>query len=316
VIQTQSLEGFELKKTWLTIGMFDGIHRGHMQLLQRLVNGAHEEGQSAVVITFSPHPAIVLGGKTDFKNLMTTEELMHGLELLGMDAVIIQPFSRQFADQTAEEYMRIVKKQLDLSHLIIGFNTALGRGREGNTTRLVEIGNNNGYEVEVIPAVSDENGIISSTRIRREISSGNVSLAARGLGRYFEITGSVIHGDGRGHILQIPTANIQVPENKIIPANGIYACWAHIEGEAKRYMAATNVGIRPTFKPSLADPAVEAHLLDFHEEIYGRQVRLEFVEYLRTEEKYSSVDTLVRQIKLDIEQTFEVLTAILQVKID
>ena len=198
-----------------------------------------------------------------------------------------------------------MSRSLSLRHLVIGYDTALGRGREGNAARLTEIGQKLGYTVELIPTVRDDQGIISSTRIRAAVLAGNMALAARRLGRYFFVVGPVIHGDGRGHTIDIPTANIQVPAGKLIPANGIYACWAWAEG--KRHQAAVNVGVRPMFTPDLAVPMVEAHLLDFNELLYGLEVKLEFVEYLRPENVYPSVKALVKQIGRDIKKTRKIL---------
>ncbi len=317
LIHTLSLDDLSLQNAWLTIGIFDGVHRGHREILRPLVSGAHAAGEPAAVLTFTPHPAVVLGGKTDFKYLTTPEERLVLLESLGVDVVITQAFSREFADQTAEEFLRHVARTLGLRRLFIGYDTALGRGREGNAARLAEIGKELGYTVQAVPPLSDEMGLISSTRIRRSITAGDVSAAAGALGRYFDLTGSVTHGDGRGHRINVPTANIQGPAGKIIPANGIYACWAWLEdssrgpgagtGEGKKYPAATNVGVRPTFTPDLPTPAVEAHLLDFSQDLYGQQVRLEFVEYLRPEVKYSSVEALLVQIHADIDLTREIL---------
>jgi riboflavin kinase / FMN adenylyltransferase len=317
LIHTHSLDDLTLQNAWLTIGIFDGVHRGHREILRLLVSGAHAAGELAAVLTFTPHPAVVLGGKVDFKCLITPEERLALLESLGVDVVITQTFSREFADQTAEEFMRRVVRTLGLRRLFIGYDTALGRGREGNAARLAEIGKELGYTVQAVPPLSDGMGAISSTRIRQSIAAGDVSAAAVALGRYFDITGPVIRGDGRGHRINIPTANIQVPTGKIIPANGIYACWAWLKrsghesgassGEWEKHPAATNVGVRPTFTPDLPAPAVEAHLLDFSRDLYGQQVRLEFVEYLRPEVKYPSVDELLKQIHADIDLTREIL---------
>lgn len=312
MIHTHSLDDLRLQNTWMTVGIFDGVHRGHQEILHSLVSGAHAAGELAVVLTFDPHPAIVLGGRTNFKYLTTPGERLVLLESAGIDVVITQTFNHEFANQTAEEFMQHVSHRLGLRHLVIGYDTALGRSREGDAARLTEIGKKSGYTVQVIHPLSDEKGIISSTRIRQFISVGDVSSAAIDLGRCYDLSGIVIHGDGRGHRINIPTANIQAPEGKIIPANGIYACWAWIEnrssGEGKRILAATNVGVRPTFTPDLPAPAIEAHLLDFDGDLYEQQVRLEFVEYLRPEEKYSSVEALVHQIQADIALTRKILS--------
>jgi riboflavin kinase/FMN adenylyltransferase len=318
VIHSHSIDEISLQNAWLTVGIFDGVHRGHQQILRRLVAGAHQEGAPAVVLTFSPHPAVVLGGKKDFKYLTTPEERLCLLDSLGVDYVITQAFDRAFADHTAETFMNNVVQALGVRHLIIGYDTALGRGREGNAARLNEIGEKLNYSVEVIPALSDESGIISSTRIRSSIATGNVKSAAGELGRNYEISGEIIHGDGRGHRINIPTANISIPPDKVIPANGIYACWAWLETQSldvgkpgkdsARHPAAVNVGVRPTFTPDLPTPAIEAHILDFDRDIYGERLKVEFVEYLRPEEKFATVESLVQQIRIDIDHTRKILS--------
>lgn len=305
--QYHSLDSIRLQNAWLTIGIFDGVHRGHQQILRPLVSGAHAAGEPAVVLTFSPHPAVVLGGKSDFKYLTTFEERLELLGSFGVDIVITQTFDRLLADQTAVAFMRRLSQTLDLHHLVIGYDTALGRGREADAARLTEIGKEQGYSVQVVPALADAAGVISSTRIRRAILAGNVSAAASDLGRPFSITGPVIHGDGRGHSINIPTANIQIPPDKIMPAYGIYACRARVNGQP--HLAAASLGVRPTFyDTNLPAPTIEAHLLDFNQNLYGQAVKLEFIEYLRPEERYDSVEALLEQIGRDIERTRKVLT--------
>jgi riboflavin kinase/FMN adenylyltransferase len=199
VIHTHSIDELLQKNAWLTIGIFDGVHRGHQQILRSLVAGAHQAGAPAVVLTFYPHPAVVLGGKKDFRYITSTEERLALFESLGVDVVITQTFDRAFADQTAEEFMLRVAQSLGLRCLIIGYDTALGRGREGDAARLTSIGKELGYTVQVIAPLSDEIGVISSTRIRSSIATGDVSAAAKSLGRFYSVSGLVVHGDGRGH---------------------------------------------------------------------------------------------------------------------
>jgi len=302
-----SLDEAAFQNAWLTIGVFDGVHRGHQQILDSLSSQAHAAGEPALVLTFEPHPAVVLGGRSDYTCLTTLGERTDLLEASGADVVIIQTFTREFADQTARQFMRRVVQRTGLHELVIGYDTALGRGRQGNAARLAKLGKEMSYVLQVVPPLKDEIGIISSTRIRQAIASGRVSDAARDLGRLFSITGPVVHGDGRGHRINLPTANMDVPSGKVTPANGIYACWAWVEGH--RYQAATNVGVRPTFTPDLPAPLIEAHLLDFEQDLYGQQVTLEFVEYLRPEEKYASVEALVAQIHMDITRTRHILEA-------
>ncbi len=293
------------QNAWLTIGVFDGVHRGHQEIVRQLTAGAHADGALAVVLTFFPHPAVVLGGKADFRSLTTPDERVALLESLGVDVVITHPFDRALADQTAEEFMRHVARNLGLHRLLIGHDFALGRGREGNVARLSELGASLGYEVQSIAPLAAGNEIISSTRIRTRLAAGDVAAAALDLGRYYSVTAPIIHGDGRGKKINIPTANLEIPAEKVIPANGVYACRAWAGDE--RHAAVTNVGIRPTFTPEEYTPHVEAHLLDFDRDLYGQELELEFVERLREERKFPSVEALVEQIHTDIGRARQIL---------
>jgi riboflavin kinase / FMN adenylyltransferase len=299
-----SLEAVSLQNSWLTIGVFDGVHRGHREIIQKLVREAHANDAPAAVLTFHPHPASVLTGK-EIKCLTTPDERADLLASLGVDVIITQRFTRDLSTATAHEYMSALKQNLGLSRLLIGYDFALGRGREGNAARLTEIGSELGYTVEVMPAVSDESGVISSTEIRKLVSTGNVAEAANLLGRRYQIGGEIIHGAGRGKKINFPTANIDYPEQKVIPANGIYACWATLGNE--KFMAATNVGFNPTFTPERQVASVEAYLLDFDRDIYGEQLKLEFVERLRDEMKFESVERLIQKMRGDVTQTREIL---------
>jgi len=301
----RSLNDVSLKKSWLTIGVFDGVHRGHQEILANLTAGAHGNGAPAVVLTFWPHPAVVLGKRNDLKSLSMPEERADLLGALGVDAVITQPFTPEFAKLSALDFMRLVSERLDLRSLWIGYDFALGHNREGNLERLTEIGSELGYNVQAIGPVVNGEDVLSSSLIRQRIRSGEVARAAENLGRFYALSGPVVHGDGRGRRINIPTANIEYPKDKVIPANGVYATWAWVGGE--RYPAATNIGINPTFTPDKETPNVEAHLLDFNHDLYGQELKLEFVEYLREELKFNSVEALLEQIHADIAQTREIL---------
>jgi riboflavin kinase/FMN adenylyltransferase len=297
MLHVTSLNDVQLNGTWLTIGVFDGVHRGHQAILRQLVEGAHSAGSPAAVLTFARHPAEVLGHR-DLKCLTTSEERAELLGQLGVDAVISHPFDEHVAALSAVEFMRPVKERLGLSRLLIGYDFALGRGREGNASRLAEIGREMGYTVQVVEAVSDESGLISSTVIRKLVSVGDVADAAKMLGHSYSITGRVIHGTARGRVIGYPTANVEVPPGKLIPAFGIYACWAEVDGE--RYPAAISIGIRPTFDDDQRDVRVEAYLLDHESDLYEKTVKLEFVQRLRDEMKFPSVEALIAQIESDV----------------
>lgn len=300
----RSLEAVDFENSWLTVGVFDGVHRGHQQIIKKLTAGAHANDAPAVVLTFDPHPASVLGGR-EIKCLTLPGERAELLGQLGVDVVVTEPFTRELSSVTAYDFMSRLKRQLGLECLLIGYDFALGKGREGNASRLTEIGSELGYSVEVVPALSDESGVISSTEIRKLIEVGNVSEAARLLGHLYSLHGPVIHGDGRGRTIDVPTANIAYSATKMIPARGIYACWAYLH--EKKYQAAVNIGINPTFTPDKETPNVEAHLLDFRQELYGVDLRLEFVARLRDELKFDSVETLLEQIWRDIEMSRQIL---------
>src|SRR6266508_4207404 len=304
MLHYRSLEEVNLQNSWLTVGVFDGVHRGHQEIIKKLTTGAHANDAPAVVLTFDPHPASVLSGQ-EIKCLTLPDERANLLGQLGVDAVITERFTRELSTVTAYDFMSRLTRQLGLQHLLIGYDFALGKGREGNPTRLTEIGLELGYTVEVVPALSDESGVISSTEIRKLIELGNVAEAARLLGHPYSLHGPVIHGDGRGKRINVPTANLAYSRAKMIPAKGIYACWATVQGE--RYPAAINIGVNPTFTPDKQIPNVETYILDFHRDIYEQDVRLDFVARLRDELKFDSVDTLVEQIWKDVAQVRELL---------
>jgi riboflavin kinase / FMN adenylyltransferase len=302
-----SLKEITLESSWLTVGVFDGVHRGHQQILKRLTAGAHQEGVPAVVLTFQPHPA-KLFSRSEIRLLTLPDERAELLGSFGIDVVITHPFDQDVANTTALDFMQQLKMHLGVHYMVLGYDSTLGKNREGDTRRLKEIGSELGYTVEVVPALSDESGVISSTEIRKLIETGNVVEAARLLGHPYSLHGPVIHGDGRGRTINVPTANIGYSHDKMIPANGIYACWADLNGQ--KYQAAINIGINPTFTPDKQIPNVEAHLLDFRHEIYGEDVKLEFMARLRNERKYDSVDKLLEQIWKDIEDTKKILNRV------
>ena len=304
MLHYRSLEEVALPGSWLTVGVFDGVHRGHQQIIRKLVAGAHENELPAVVLTFDPHPATVFG-RGDIKLLTLPGERARLLGEYGVDVVITHPFDKAVADTTAFDFMERLKTQLGLAHLVLGYDSTLGKNREGNAARLAEIGLELGYAVETVSALGDESGVISSTEIRKLVTVGKVEEAARLMGHPYRLQGLVTHGDQRGRGIGFPTANLGYAREKVLPAGGIYACWAYVRDE--RYKAAVNLGTNPTFTPDKQTLNVEAYLLDFESDIYGEMMRLEFVARLRDELKYASVDALIKQIQTDVEQTRGIL---------
>jgi riboflavin kinase/FMN adenylyltransferase len=246
-----------------------------------------------------------LGG-VEIKCLTTPDERAGLLADLGVDVVITHPFDKQTAALSPEEFMAQLKQRLGLQKLFVGYDFSLGRNRAGNFARLSEIGRALGYDVLPVAALQLDGQIVSSTLIRQQIGDGDVAGAAVKLGRPYSVSGPVVHGDGRGRTLGIPTANIAVPLEKAIPANGVYACWALVGGE--KHKAVVNVGVRPTFTSSEVAPHVEAHLPGYVADLYDQTITLEFVERLRGEQKFPSVDALLAQIKTDIAKANDLLT--------
>jgi riboflavin kinase/FMN adenylyltransferase len=304
MIHVRSLDEISLRESWLTIGVFDGVHRGHQEIIRRLTSGAHAARAPAAVVTFWPHPATVLGGGR-VRCLSTAEERAELLADLGVDAVITHSFDAATANTSARDFVEHLHRRLDFGHLLIGYDFALGKGREGNAARLAEIGSDLGYRVDIVPALSDESGVVSSTEIRKLVATGDVAEAAALLGHPYSLHGAVVPGDGRGRGLGYPTANIDYPQEKILPLNGIYACWARIDGQ--RYLAAVNVGVRPQFHPDAHTPLVEAHVLDLDRQLYGEDLRLDFVQRLREEMRFPSVPALIEQISRDVQRTRDLL---------
>jgi len=293
------VQGLALQNSWLTIGVFDGVHRGHQAIIQKLTAGAHLNGAPAVVISFHPHPASVLTG-IQIPYLTMPAERAELLQALGVDYVITLPFSRELAAQSPEEFMAAVAAPLGLRHLLIGYDFALGKDRAGPPARLAEIGRQLGYETQTLEAIQIDGTILSSSQVRILLQSGEVRLAAAILGRSYSLTGGIISGDGRGRTIGIPTANVDFPAGKLLPALGVYVCRAHVAGKTHR--AVVNIGLRPTFTSGESTPRVEAHLLDFSADLYGQTMRLDFVEHLRGEKKFDSAEALVMQIHADIER--------------
>jgi riboflavin kinase/FMN adenylyltransferase len=310
MLHYRSLNEVSLQNSWLTVGVFDGVHRGHQEIIRKLVTGAHANDALAVVLTFDPHPAKVFG-RGDIKLLTLPGERAKLLGNMGVDVVVTHPFDKNVANTTAYDFMKQLRDGLGLTHLVLGYDSALGKNREGTATRLSEIGRELGYTVETVSALGDESGVISSTEIRKLVSVGRVSDAARLMGHPYRLQGLVAYGDQRGRTIGFPTANLNYSSEKVIPNGGIYACWAYVRTDTSPvlsvYKAAVNIGTNPTFTPDKQTLNVEAYLLDFEQDIYDEQLNLEFVERLRDELKYDSVDALIKQIHLDVKQTRELL---------
>jgi riboflavin kinase / FMN adenylyltransferase len=294
-----SLQNLDLRGSWLTIGSFDGVHLGHQALLRELISGAHAEGLAAVVLTFHPHPAMVLNKRKEFSYLSSPEGKAGLLARAGVDVVITHPFSWQVAQISARDFIQKLVQNLKMRHLCVGHDFALGRGREGDLPALTRMGDELGYTITVVEPVALDGQVVSSSRVRQALQEGDVELAYRLLGRPYKIIGEVVHGDSRGRSLGFPTANLEVWAERTLPKPGVYACWAAIEG--KDFPAVTNVGFRPTFDNQPLRPRVEAYLLDFDEDLYRRTMRLSFIRRLRDEVRFNDIQALIDQMQRDVQ---------------
>ena len=282
----------------VTIGAFDGLHRGHQALVGALVAEAHAAQQAAVVVTFFPHPSVVLRGRRPSFYLSTPDEKVAYLARLGVDAVITHPFSRAVANVPAADFVAGLVRHARLRCLWAGADFALGHNREGDVDYLRKAGVVHDFDVRVMEPVLIDGEVISSTRIRQTLRDGAVEQAARYLGRPFRLSGEVVQGARRGRQLGIPTANLAVWDEHAVPAVGVYAARArHAAGASQ---AVVNIGFRPTFAGGELRPVIEAHLLDFTGDLYASTLGLDFVARLRPEMKFPGVDALVAQIHRDI----------------
>lgn len=300
-----SLDNLAIQNAYVTVGMYDGVHLGHQEILARLVSSAQAAGSPAVVITFHPHPALVLGRRTAPLYLTNPDEKAALLKSVGINAVITLQFDSELANLPARAFMSRLKEKLGLKHLEVGQGFALGHHREGDIPTLQKLGKELGYTVGVTEPISTSSGLVSSSRIRNALNEGEVRLAAEFLGRPYLVSGEVIHGDGRGRALGIPTANLDVWAEQIIPRAGVYACRATIY--AGEFLAVANIGVRPTFNVEPVAPRLETMLLDFDGDLYGKQVQLAFIERLRDEQRFSSIDALLSQINQDIANARQIL---------
>lgn len=291
-----------LRSAVVAIGNFDGVHRGHAHIFQQARGIAASLGGESVVLTFDPHPAKVLA-PAYAPPLITP--LARKLELIaqeGIGVTVVEPFDRAFAGKSAEEFVRgVLVDGIGAKHVVVGYDFTFGQKRSGKVQLLGELGRTLGFGVTVVPQVSVDGIVCSSTKVREFVLEGRVDGATLVLGRAPEVEGEVVHGDGRGRSIGVPTANVR-SETELVPKNGVYAGWGERISDGKRWSAAINIGTNPTFVEG-HQVRVEAHLLDCDQDLYGQRLRLGFVARLRDEERFPSREALVAQIKSDVEAT-------------
>ena len=291
-------------ETLLTIGVFDGVHAGHRYLLKKLRERAAERNLLSGVVTFSPHPQSVLHPRSQLPWLTSLNDRVGAFRKLGVNIVSVLTFTPKVARLSAREFISLIKKNLGMRGILVGPDFALGKGKEGNIDLLRSLGCEMGFSVDVIPPFKINGEIVSSTLIRRALAEGDMRKVKNLMGRYFYLEGKVITSEKRGRVLGFPTANLDIKPQQALPENGIYATIAQVEGG--HFPSATNVGIRPTF--GTGEEMVETHLLNYKGNLYGKDMRVEFVQKLRDEERFSSSEELKTQIEKDIREVEAILT--------
>ena len=297
------------KNTVLTIGTFDGVHVGHQVIIQRINEISQNIGSQSIMLTFDPHPKFVLNtNHKDLKLISTIEEKIELLDSFGLENLVITPFSMDFASMEAEDYVqKILVEHFHPSIIVIGYDHKFGKNRKGGIELLKKLGPKYNYEVEEISVQTIEEISVSSTKVRNALLEGNIADANTWLAHPFILQGTVIHGDKIGRTIGFPTANIQVNNNKkLIPPPGVYAVWVVVKG--KKHQGALSISNRPTILEN-GELRVEVFIIDFDEDIYGEEIRLIFVDWIRDDLKFENLDLLVEQINLDVEQVKNVLNS-------
>ena len=287
-----------------TIGIFDGVHVGHQKILASLVNEAHTIGGESEVLTFWPHPRLVLSNDTTLKLINSIEEKIALIAAIGVDHLIIIPFTKAFASLSAEEFSKVyLADKIGTKKLFIGYDHRFGRNKEGGFDYLREHAHLYGFEVNEIPRQDIDNLAVSSTRIREAIERGDLEEVNELLGRIYSLEGEVVKGRQMGRQLGYPTANIAIAfEHKILPHFGVYA--VKIDIHAKVYHGMLNIGIKPSFEN--LDPTIEVHIFDFEEDIYGQHLKISFVKRIRDEQKFDSIEALKNQLQIDKETCLQI----------
>ena len=293
------------QKSVITIGTFDGVHIGHRKILEKITHSAKDLNCESIVLTFFPHPRMVLQENSSIKLLNTMEEKGKLLQKIGVDNLIIHPFDKEFSQLSAEEFVKkVLVEQLQIQKIIIGYDHRFGRNRTADINDLIVFGEKYDFEVEQISAQEIDDIAISSTKIRTALSEGTISLANEYLGYNYFFSGTVIKGNQLGRTIGFPTANIQIKEDyKLIPKNGVYIVKSYLQDELIYGMM--NIGNHPTVNGT--NQTIEVHFLNFNEDLYGQEITIELLEFIRDEQKFDSLDALKNQIQKDKEYCIKYL---------
>ena len=294
----RSIEDYnEVKRSVVTIGTFDGIHLGHKKILSRLIKSSKNKDLNSVVLTFFPHPRIILNKYNEVKMIDTLDEKIIHLNEIGIDSLIIHPFDKNFSLLSANQFIKdFLVDKLKIKHIIIGYDHRFGKGREASVTDLKNYADDYDFTVEEIKAQEIEKITVSSTKIRNSINQGDIKTTEKYLGRSFNLTGKIVKGDGLGKKINYPTANIFIEETyKIIPKDGVYLVETIIED--KLFNGMMNIGHRPTIGTNVK--SIEVHLFNFNEDIYGQVISIKMISKIRDEKKFSSIQALKEQLVKD-----------------
>ncbi|MCX6542394.1 MAG: bifunctional riboflavin kinase/FAD synthetase [Actinobacteria bacterium] len=312
VITDLSKSPWPEQRSVITIGAYDGVHRGHQAVVSDVKRLANDLGCRSVVVTFDRHPASVVRPESAPKLLTDLDQKLELLEATGVDATVLVRFDEQQSFESATDFVeRVLVKCLATRTVVVGSDFHFGRHRSGNVALLRELGAIHDFDVqprELVPRTDGVDEPISSTAIRRALAGGQVELAAQMLGHAFEARGPVVKGDQRGRQLGFPTANVEVSNQLCVPADGVYAGW-YQRPDGVTHPCAINLGRRPTFFEHADHSLLEAHLIDFAGDLYTEAARVQFTHFLRSERKFDGIDALITQLKQDIENARAVLTA-------
>lgn len=294
----------------LAVGFFDGVHRGHQAVINTAIEKAQQHNMKSAVMTFDPHPSIVLGGRNEKVFYITPlKQKLDTLESLNVDTVFVVNFTSDFAKLSPKDFIQHFIRDLNVKHVTAGFDFSFGAMGKGNMDIMTQLANGD-YTVTVVDKQSDEDEKISSTRIRTSLQEGDMEQVRTLLGRAFEVPGIVVHGDKRGRTLGFPTANVQAMEGCFIPATGVYAVKILVQDEW--HDGVCNVGYKPTFNnPDHKRLSIEVHILSFDKNIYGEEVVVGWYKRIRSERKFNGIDELIKQIELDKQQAIEYFSSCL-----
>lgn len=298
-----------LSKAYVTIGNFDGVHLGHQMLFADVVNKAYTNNGTSVAITFAPHPLKVVRPEIGIKLISTCDQKRELIAQANIDILFIIPFTKQFAATTADKFIDSLQSKVGIEELVVGYDYAFGKGRQGNIDFLKEQGRQRGFKVSVVEAYHVDDMLASSTKVRELVSAGKMKWVKKLLGRFYQIRGEVIKGKQRGgSLIGFPTANLHISEDDLCPKHGVYVTQVIYEG--KCYGGVLNIGYNPTFAANSDQKnkiSAETHIFDFNQDIYGKPIKINLLRYLRSEQKFSGPEELAQQIRKDCQEAQQVL---------